>query len=114
MTVLQPFQLKRFFTKEQEQEMQKDLVSAFTGKVRIGTYSVVTESPGKKTDYYVGFVIEQPNNPHTFILTCLIEEKKKISKERFTKELDKIADNAHKLPQARKQAIQNLQSIFNR
>ena len=113
MTILQPFQMKRYFTKEQEIAMQKDLVSYFTGKAKVGLYTIVTESPGKKTDYYVGFVIEQPNNPRPFIITIAIEEKRKISKQRFTKLADDIAEKADNLSERRKAAIRNLQSIFN-
>lgn len=113
MTILQPFQLKRYFTKEQEKAMEKDLVGYFTGKARIGLYTIVTESPGRKTDYRVGFIIEQPNNPRPFIIAVLIEEKNKISNELFMEKADKIAERADKLPERKKALIKNLQSIFN-
>lgn len=113
MRVLQPFQLKKYFTKEQEKEMEKDLVSYFTGKVKVGMYTIVSESPGIKTDYYVGFIVEQPNNPRPFIIVVVIEEKKSISKGLFMEKCDKIAENADKLPERRKAAIRNLQSVFN-
>lgn len=113
MTILQPFQLKRYFTKEQEIAMQKDLVGYFTGKAKVGLYTIVTESPGRKTDYRVGFIIEQPNNPQPFIIVVLIEEKNKISKELFMEKADKIAERSDKLPERKKALIKNLQSIFN-
>lgn len=113
MTTLQPFQLKRYFTKEQEKLMEKDLVGYFTGKAKVGLYTIVTESPGRKTDYRVAFIVEQPNNPRPFIIVVVIEEKNKISKEAFMKAADLIAENAHKMPEARKAAIRNIQSIFN-
>lgn len=113
MTTLQPFQLKRYFTKEQEKAMEKDLVGYFTGTAKIGLYTIVTESAGRKTDYHVGFIVEQPNNPRPFIIVVVIEEKNKISKELFLEKADKIAERAEKLPERKKALIKNLQSIFN-
>jgi hypothetical protein len=113
MTILQPFQLKRYFTKDQEKAMEKDLVGYFTGKAKIGLYTIVTESPGRKTDYRVGFIVEQPDNPRPFIIVVVIEEKNRISKEKFLKMADQIAERADKLPERKKALIKNLQSIFN-
>lgn len=113
MTILQPFQLKRYFTKDQEKDLEKDLVGYFTGTAKIGLYTIVTESPGRKTDYYVGFIVEQPNNPRPFIIAVVIEEKKSISKELFVEKADQLAERAEKLPERKKALIKNLQSIFN-
>ncbi len=113
MTILQTFQLKRYFTKEQEKDMEKDLVGYFTGKAKIGLYTIVTESPGRKTDYYVGFIVEQPDNPRPFIIAVVIEEQRKTSKDYFMKVADQLAEKADKLPERKKALIKNLQSIFN-
>jgi len=107
MTHLQPPQLKSFFTPKQERVMQSDLVKYFTGKAKFGIHSVIMESAGKLTDYYVGFIVEQPDNPRPFIIMVVVGAKVNISKDRFVTYVDDIAAKADELPERKIALLRN-------
>lgn len=113
MTILQPYQLKKFFTPKQEKQMQDDLIKYFTGKAKVGVHSVIMESPGRLTDYYVGFIVEQPNNPRPFIILVVVDAKVNTQHQKFVDYVDGIAAKADDLPQRKIAALRNRQTFRN-
>jgi len=93
--------------------MQADLVKYFTGKAKVGIHSVIMESEGKLSDYYVGFIVEQPDNPRPFIIMVVVEAKVNISKDRFVTYVDNIASKADELPERKMALLRNKQTIKN-
>lgn len=113
MIQLQPNQLQLYFTKQQETDMQKEIVACFTGKVKPGIYSIVMEKPGKLAEYFVGFIVEQPNNPRPFIITVIVEAVVRTSRGRFNAYVDNIMNKADKLPERKAALLRNQQQIKN-
>lgn len=111
MHYLQPHQLKDYFTPQQEQEMQKDVISAFVGKAKPGIHLVIAEYPGKLADYYVGFLVEQPFNPRPFIIMVMVEAKCNTSKHRFEKDCEKVMEKADELPERKAALMLNIQQM---
>lgn len=109
---LQPHQLKDYFTPAQEKQMQADVVSAFTGKAKPGTHMVIAVYPGKITDYYVGFLVEQPFNPRPFIIMVMVESTCNTSKKSFEKYCDKVMEKADDLPERKAALLLNIQQQF--
>jgi hypothetical protein len=110
---LQPNQLKAYFTPQQEKQMQADVVGYFVGKAKPGTHLITAVYPGKITDYYVGFLCEQPFNPRPFIIMIMVEATCNTSKKSFEKECGRILDKADDLPERKAALMQNIQSIHN-
>jgi hypothetical protein len=109
---LQPHQLKDYFTPNQETVMQRDVVSYLKGKIKPGIHLITAEYPGKLTDYYVSFLVEQPFNPRPFIIMVMVEAKCNTSKKRFLKDCDKIAEKADDLPERKAALMLNIQQQF--
>lgn len=112
MRHLQPHQLKDYFTPAQEKEMQGDVVKYFTGKARPGTHCVIGKYPGKLTDYYVGFLCEQPFNPRPFIIMVMVEACCNTGKKSFEKYCEKVMEKADELPERKAALMLNIQQQF--
>jgi hypothetical protein len=113
MHYLQPHQLKDLFLPGQENIMQEDVKSYFKGPIKPGIHLVMGEYPGKLTDYYVSFLVEQPFNPRPFIIMVMVEAKCNTSKKRFLKDCDKIAEKADDLPERKAALMINIQQTRN-
>jgi hypothetical protein len=109
MHYLQPHQLKDYFLPQTEQEMQKDITGYFVGKAKPGTHLITAVYTGKLTDYYVGFLVEQPFNPRPFIIMVMIEAVCNTSKKRFEKDCEKVLDKADDLPERKAALMLNIQ-----
>lgn len=109
---LQPNQLKDYFLPQQEKQMQEDVVKYFTGKAKPGTHMIIAVYPGKLTDYYVGFLCEQPFNPRPFIIMVLVEASCNTSKRSFEKYCDKVMEKADDLPERKAALMLNIQQQF--
>jgi hypothetical protein len=112
MHYLQPNQLKDYFLPLQENIMQEDIKSYFKGPIKPGIHLVMAEYPGKLTDYYVSFLVEQPFNPRPFIIMVCVEAKCNTSRKRFEKDVDKIAAKADDLPERKAALMLNIQTQF--
>lgn len=112
MHYLQPHQLKDYFTPQQEKQMQEDIKSYFKGKIKPGIHLITAEYPGKLTDYYVGFLVEQPFNPRPFIIMVMVEACCNTSKRRFEKDCGKVMDKADDLPERKAALMLNIQQQF--
>lgn len=109
---LQPHQLKDFFLPLQEKEMMNDLKAYFTGKAKPGTHLIIGSYPGKLTDYYVGFLAEQPFNPRPFIIMVMVEATCNTSKKSFEKYCGKVMEKADELPERKAALMLNIQQQF--
>lgn len=112
MKYLQTHQLKDYFTPQQEQVMQGDVVSYFKGKIKPGTHLVTAVYPGKLTDYYVSFLCEQPFNPRPFIIMVIVEACCNTSKKSFEKHCERIMEKADDLPERKAALMLNIQQQF--
>lgn len=106
---LQPHQLKEYFTPQQEKMMQSDVTKYFSGRAKIGTHLVIGEYPGKLTDYYVGFLCEQPPNPRPFIIMVMVEAKCNTSKQNFEKYCGLVMEKADDLPERKAALMLNIE-----
>lgn len=113
MKTIRTSELKMYFTAQQETDIQKDIVASFTGTVRQGIYSVVMMKQGKITEYYLGFIVEQPDNPRPFIITILMEAVVRTSRGRFERDVEQVLEKAHKLPERGRALLRNQQQIKN-
>jgi hypothetical protein len=109
---LQPHQLKDYFDHPTELKMQEDIKSYFKGTIKPGTHSVIAVYRGKLTDYYVGFLIEQPFNPRPFIIMVLVEATCNTSKKSFEKYCEKVMEKADELPERKAALMLNIQQQF--
>lgn len=112
MHYLQPHQLKDLFTNQQELQMQADVKKYFTGKAKPGTHMIIGKYPGKLTDYYVGFLCEQPFNPRPFIILVMVEACCNTSKKSFEKYCERVMEKADELPERKAALMLNIQQQF--
>lgn len=112
MKYLQPHQLKEYFTNPTELQMQEDIKSYFKGKIKPGTHLITAVYPGKLTDYYVGFLVEQPFNPRPFIIMVMVEATCNTSKKRFEKDCEKVMEKADDLPERKAALMLNIQQQY--
>jgi len=112
MRHLQPHQLKDYFLPDQEKQMQADVVSAFKGKAKPGTYVITAVYPGRLSDYYVGLLVEMPFNPRPFIIMVMVEATCNTSKRSFEKYCDKVMEKADELPERKAALMLNIQQQY--
>lgn len=109
---LQPHQLKDLFNPLQEKEMESDVKKYFAGPIKPGTHIIIGTYPGKLTDYYVGFLCEQPFNPRPFHIMVMVEAVCNTSKKSFEKYCEKVMEKADDLPERKAALMLNIQQQY--
>lgn len=100
MNIIQPSNLKEYFSLDDELHLQDKLKKQFQGMAQTGFYTLSWEEQGlSNQNYLVGFLVEVSDRGDAYIIECYIAHVDEISRKNFDEKIEKLSDNAESNPQ---------------